>query len=350
MRFPPLPSPRDVVHLYKLQARKQLSQNFLLDMNLNRKIVNKAGKLAGCYVCEVGPGPGGITRAILEQGVEELIVIEKDPRFMPGLQLLAEAAKGIECGHANRMRIFQGDILRFNMENLFPQELKKDWKDDTPDIHIIGNLPFNVSTPLIIRWLEAISTQTGAWRYGRTPLTLTFQKEVAERMVASVLSKERCRLSIMCQYLCDVSLKFEIPGKAFVPPPEVDVGVVKFIPLKRPLIELPFPLVEKVVSHIFHTKRKLVKNCVPTLFPPNRPELTARMFEEADVSPDILARRLSVEEVGRLCHVYNKICQENPGIYEYNFRDPEYIELYRKRRSIELAKIEDQILHGEENT
>ena len=121
------------------------------------------------------------------------------------LQILSEAANG-------RLSVYEGDALNFNMEQIIPDELAKPWNSSPPNIHIIGNLPFSVSTPLLIRWLAAISTQSGPWKYGRTKLTLTFQKEVAERMVAKILTKQRCRLSVMCQYLCDVKLCFIIPG------------------------------------------------------------------------------------------------------------------------------------------
>ena len=119
--------------------------------------------------------------------------------------MLSEAAEG-------RLSVYQGDILDFNLEQIIPQELAKPWDSSPPDIHLIGNLPFSVSTPLIIRWLAAMSTRTGPWKFGRTRLTLTFQKEVAERMVARIMTNQRCRLSVMCQYLCDVKLKFVIPG------------------------------------------------------------------------------------------------------------------------------------------
>ena len=111
------------------------------------------------------------------------------------------------------MSIVHGDILLCDLSSVIPQDLSQPWEAGPPSIHLIGNLPFNVSTPLIIRWLEEISNKTGAWKFGRTKLTLTFQKEVAERMVARKMSKQRCRLSVMCQNLCDINLKFVIPGK-----------------------------------------------------------------------------------------------------------------------------------------
>ena len=123
----------------------------------------------------------------------------------PLFQVLDDATK--------RLTAFHGDVLDFNMDTLFPQECVKSWHDTPPNTHIIGNLPFNVATPLIIQYMESIANRTGAWRYGRTKLTLTFQKEVAERMVAEINSDQRCRLSIVCQYLCHVNLKMVIPGE-----------------------------------------------------------------------------------------------------------------------------------------
>ena len=121
------------------------------------------------------------------------------------LQVLSDASGLITA--------YQGDVLRFKMDNLFPEECVKSWDDVPPNIHIIGNLPFSVATPLIIQYMSDIANRTGAWRYGRTKLTLTFQKEVAERMVAEESSDQRCRLSIVCQYLCHVSLKMVVPGE-----------------------------------------------------------------------------------------------------------------------------------------
>ncbi|KAL4236358.1 Dimethyladenosine transferase 1 [Mactra antiquata] len=256
MRLPPLPTISDVVRLYRLSAAKHLSQNFILDMSLNHKIVSFAGNLKGCHVCEVGPGPGGITRAILETDVKHLHVIEKDLRFFPGLQMLADVS--------GRLTAYHGDALTFDMNNLFPEECIKSWDDEPPDTHIIGNLPFSISTPLIFKYMEAISNRTGAWRYGRTCMTLTFQKEVAERMVAKPNSDQRSRVSIDIQNYCEVKLKHIIPGKAFVPSPDVDVGVVHFKPRKKPQIDLPYKLITKVNRHLFHYRQKQCKNSLAT--------------------------------------------------------------------------------------
>jgi len=339
MRLPPLPTIREIIQLYKLRATKHLSQNFLLNTQIIRKIVKApgAGAMKGCHVCEVGPGPGGITRSILEAKAEKVIVVEKDIRFIKGLQLLNEASDG-------KVQIHHGDILNFDMTNIFPVELAKPWEGHLPKLHIIGNLPFNVSTPLIIKWLELISEQKGAWSYGRVRLTLTFQKEVCERIVAPINDNQRSRLSIMCQYLTHAKYVYTIPGKAFVPPPDVDVGVVCLVPKIEPDIKLPFKVIEKVVRHVFHYRQKFCKHGVKTLFPPDREiELTERMFKDSAVVSSTRPMKLSMDEFKRLCLVYNDLCDENPGLFDYDYRSKEGVEERRQfRKENQLEKLETE--------
>ncbi|XP_027959023.1 dimethyladenosine transferase 1, mitochondrial [Eumetopias jubatus] len=314
-RLPPLPTIREIIKLFRLQAAKQLSQNFLLDLKLTDKIVRKAGNLTNAYVYEVGPGPGGITRSILNANVAELLVVEKDSRFIPGLQMLSDAAPG-------KLRIVHGDVLTFKIERAFPGSLKRQWEDDPPNVHVIGNLPFNVSTPLIIKWLENVSCRGGPFVYGRTQMTLTFQKEVAERLTANTGSKQRSRLSVMAQYLCSVQHILTIPGQAFVPKPEVDVGVVHFTPLVQPRIEQPFKLVEKVVQNAFQFRRKYCYRGLGMLFPEvQRVESTGKLLELADVDPTLRPSQLSVSHFKSLCDVYRKMCDEDPHLFAYNFRE-----------------------------
>ncbi|XP_066948115.1 dimethyladenosine transferase 1, mitochondrial [Macrobrachium rosenbergii] len=315
-RLPPLPSIRDIVKLYNIRAAKKLSQNFLMDPKLTSKIVRSAGRVRNCHVCEVGPGPGGITRSILEQNAAHVTVIEKDPRFLPSLELLKDACNG-------KLHIELGDVLTFNMENSFPQELAtQSWDDRVPKIHIIGNLPFSVSTPLIIRWLQDISLRRNAWIFGRVPMTLTFQLEVAQRMVALPGGEFRSRLSIMCQNWCHVEHKFTIPGRAFIPKPDVDVGIVTFIPRVQPQIPLDFKLVEKVVKCVFSFRQKYSKKGAANLFPPKvRSALVDQMFAVADVDPTIRPIQLTVPEFNRLCHAYAAILQQKPHLAKFSFHD-----------------------------
>ncbi|XP_053291248.1 dimethyladenosine transferase 1, mitochondrial [Pleuronectes platessa] len=314
-RLPPLPTVGELIKLYNLRAEKQLSQNFLLDLKLTDKIVRQAGSLRDAHVCEVGPGPGGLTRSILNAGATDLLVVEKDTRFIPGLKLLSEAAPG-------KLRIVHGDILTYRMDRGFPSNISTPWEGDPPNLHIIGNLPFSVSTPLIIKWLEDIANRTGPFMHGRTQLTLTFQKEVAERLTASTGSKQRSRLSVMAQYLCTVRNCFTIPGRAFVPKPEIDVGVVHFTPLVQPKIQQPFKLVERVVRNIFQFRRKHCHKGVEKLFPEAcRMELTQEMMQKADVDPILRPTELTIPHIKALADAYAHLCSREPSLNTYEYRE-----------------------------
>ncbi|XP_077406587.1 dimethyladenosine transferase 1, mitochondrial [Vanacampus margaritifer] len=329
-RLPPFPTVSELIKLYKLRATKQLSQNFLLDLRLTDKLVRQAGNLTNAHVCEVGPGPGGLTRSILNAGATDLLVVEKDSRFIPGLKLLSEAAPG-------RLRIVNGDILTYRMDRRFPASICQPWEADPPNLHIIGNLPFSVSTPLIIRWLENMANRTGPFAYGRTQLTLTFQKEVAERLTASTKSRQRSRLSIMAQYLCTVHHRFTIPGKAFVPKPEVDVGVVHFTPLVQPLIQQPFKLVEKVVRNVFQFRRKYCYKGIGMLFPDAcRDALTEELMCKADVDPTLRPTELTIPHVKVLADVYADMCARDPLLLGYEFREELRLKRLAKQRGTEL--------------
>ncbi|KYO18614.1 dimethyladenosine transferase 1, mitochondrial [Alligator mississippiensis] len=335
LHLPPLPTIGEIIKLFHLQANKQLSQNFLLDLKLADKIVRQAGNLKDAHVCEVGPGPGGITRSILNANVAQLLLVEKDTRFIPGLQMLSEAAPGKVC-------IVHGDVLTYRMDRAFPEHLRKTWQDDPPNIHIIGNLPFSVSTPLIIKWLENVSNRDGPFFYGRTQMTLTFQKEVGERLIASTGSKQRSRLSIMSQHLCTVQNCFVIPGQAFIPKPKVDVAVVRFTPLVEPKILQPFKLVEKVVRSVFHFRRKFCWRGVGILFPEaDRLKKTEQMMLTADVDPTLRPTQLTMLHFKGLCDAYRKMCDEDSSLFAYNYRD-ELKEKMRSKRDGHLKQLEEE--------
>ncbi|XP_061715551.1 dimethyladenosine transferase 1, mitochondrial [Cydia pomonella] len=318
IRLPPLPSIKDVIRLYKLRALKELSQNFLMEPRMIDKIVRAAGNIENHVVCEVGPGPGGITRSIIRQAPRKVILIEKDPRFIPTLELVADA-----CRNKVDVDIITGDILKTDLAHFIPKDVKVGWDDPPPALNLIGNLPFSVSTILIVRWLEMISKQEGPWAYGRARMTLTFQKEVAERMAARILDKQRCRLSVMCQNWCNVKYKFDIPGSAFLPKPEVDVGVVTLTPMKLPIIRLPFKLVEKVVRNIFSMRQKYSIRGAQTLFPEEvRVEMAERMYKLAEIDPVTRPFQIANTEFARLCEAYNEIIKEYPEFEHYDYRAP----------------------------
>lgn len=318
IRLPPLPSIKDVIRLYKLRALRELSQNFLMEPRLIDKIVRAAGDIGNHVVCEVGPGPGGITRSIIRQAPRKLILIEKDPRFIPTLELIADA-----CKDQVEIDIITGDILKTDIAQFIPADTKTDWLDPPPPVNLIGNLPFSVSTILIIRWLEMMSKKEGPWAFGRTRMTLTFQKEVAERMSARILHKQRCRLSVMCQNWCNVNYKFDIPGSAFLPKPDVDVGVVTLTPLKQPLIKVPFKMVEKVVRQIFSMRQKYSIRGAETLFPEDvRKEMALKMYKLADIDPVTRPFQIANMEFARICEAYKEIITQYPEFENYDNRAP----------------------------
>lgn len=172
------------------------------------KVVRHAGDLTNKTVVEVGPGPGSLTREILTRGVRHLHAVELDRRFFPLLDQLKE------CVTPGVFDYVHADVLQYDIGAALPSDAARDWmSDELPPCHLIGNLPFNVSTPLIIRWLQQMHERKGAWRFGRVPATLTFQHEVADRMVAVESARNRCRLSLMCQIYCHVNYAFTIKGR-----------------------------------------------------------------------------------------------------------------------------------------
>ena len=326
VRLPPLPALRDFIHMYHLSANSRLSQNYLMDMNLTRKIVNRAGRLTDAHVVEVGPGPGGITRALLEQRCRSLDVIEIDRRFLPALQHLAEVA-----APSTTMRIHHGDVLRMDMNQLWTEHTATvDWMDEHSgaNLHIVGNLPFHISTPLIVRWLRAMADRSGVWRLGRVPLTLTFQREVAERLVAPLADKQRCRLSIVCQCFAEPTLLFTIPGQCFVPAPAVQVSVVRFVPRAEPLIKCHFSLVEKLCRHLFHYRQKQSIKAVKTLYPVDlRDYLADEMYRRCRINPRLPCTQLHIAEIRDMCFVYHQQCMQYPGLFLYDYRNRAHSQL-----------------------
>jgi len=332
-RLPSLPALRDFIQMYRLSAKKVMSQNYLMDMNLTRKIARSAGNLTGCTVLEVGPGPGGITRAILESDCERLDVVEIDGRFLPALNHLAEASQG-------RLHVHKGNILKFNVEDLWRKTgiKRREWFDAMPDLHLIGNLPFNIATPLIIKCLRQIADRTGPWAFGRVPLTLTFQWEVASRISGPIDSPERSRLSIVSQYLTESKTLFRIPGKCFTPQPEIDVGVVQLIPRKDPLIKAPFEVVEKVARNLFRFRQKYIIKGVKTLFPKEwADEMAREILATCRISPSTTSIRLGVDEFADIVYVYEEQCRKHPGLFLFDDTQP------HKQNMDELSRLPDAI-------
>ncbi len=236
---PALPPLRDVIARHGLGARHSLGQHFLLDSNLCRRIAQFGGNLSDCNIIEIGPGPGGLTRAILESGAENVTAIEKDRRCITALHELSEHFPG-------RLNIVEGDARAIDETELVPAPRR-----------IIANLPYNVATPLLINWLKRASAFEN--------LTLMFQKEVADRLVAEPRTKAYGRLSIITQWLCDIRFAFNVDRHAFTPSPKVTSAVVLLTPRATPLADATFEAMETVTAAAFGQRRKMLRSSVKRL-------------------------------------------------------------------------------------
>lgn len=265
---PDLPPLRDIIRRYGLSARRALGQNFLLDLNLTRRIARAAGDLSAATVIEIGPGPGGLTRALLQEGAGRVIAIERDARCIDALGELADAYPG-------RLEIIAGDALKTDTAAVAAGA--------GGPVRIIANLPYNIATPLLIQWLRQIDAYES--------LTLMFQKEVAERLAAPPRSGAYGRLSIIAQWLCTVRCLFDIPPQAFVPPPKVTSTVVQFTPRPRPLAEADMEILERVTAAAFGQRRKMLRSALKTLGAD-----TAELLDAAGVPPTARAEELEIEK------------------------------------------------------
>lgn len=348
-RLPPLPTISDILRIYGIRAKKNLSQNFIMDPRILKKFAKCAGDLTDKYVVEVGPGPGGITRAVIDAGAKEVHVIEKDPRFLPSLNLLQEAA-------GNKLHINIGDCLQYNPEETFPKSLATDWNSsDPPNLILVGNLPFNVATPLLLRLLQAMHSQSNIYSFGRVPAVITFQHEVALRMAAPPGDPERSRLSVVTQNWAEVDYIYNLPGGAFVPPPDVEVGVVKLTPLIEPYISnLPFAFINKVVTAIFTGKQKQLKNSLAyTLFPKEKHAMSVRLLNMANIPVDEKAINLTMDEIGSICHAYKRLCEEIRELNTENdiqsYMGPELNKTHKNDKDKRAKSSSRSILNGIED-
>ncbi|MSU89881.1 16S rRNA (adenine(1518)-N(6)/adenine(1519)-N(6))-dimethyltransferase RsmA [Rhodobacteraceae bacterium 2CG4] len=267
-----LPPLREVIAEHGLSARKALGQNFLLDLNLTRKIARRAGDLSACDVLEVGPGPGGLTRALLSEGARRVVAIERDPRCLPALEQIAAAYPG-------RLEIVQGDALRIDAEALL-----------TRPVRVVANLPYNVGTELLVRWLTPDS-----WPPYWASLTLMFQREVAQRIVAAPGSKAYGRLAVLAQWRTEPRLAFDLPPQAFTPPPKVTSSVVHLEALPAPRHPADPDRLQRVVAAAFGQRRKMLRASLKGL----APDIVARL-ESLGIDPTARAETLDLEAFCRL--------------------------------------------------
>ncbi len=269
--MPELPPLREVIARHGLSARRSLGQHFLLDLNITAKIARAAGDLALGTTIEIGPGPGGLTRALLAAGAR-VLAIELDRRCIPALEEIAAA-------HPGRLAVVEGDALKLDpLAECEARGLPAPYR-------VAANLPYNVATPLLLRWLANIA------RY--ESLTLMFQKEVAERLVAKPRSKAYGRLAVAAQWRCTIDLLFTLPPGAFVPPPKVDSAVVRLVPRAAPLAQADPALLERVTAAAFGQRRKMLRQTL-------KPLGGETLCRAAGVEPTARAEELSVEQFAAL--------------------------------------------------
>jgi 16S rRNA (adenine1518-N6/adenine1519-N6)-dimethyltransferase len=262
-----LPPLREVIAAHGLSAQKALGQNFILDLNLTARIARAAGDLTGADVLEIGPGPGGLTRGLLAEGARRVVAVEKDARCLPALAEIGAAYPG-------RLEIVAGDALSFDAARHL-----------MPPVKIVANLPYNIGTELLVRWLTP-----PAWPPFWQSLTLMFQKEVAERIVAAPGGKSYGRLAVLAQWRAEARIVLTLPPEAFTPPPKVSSAVVHLTALPAPRYPADPAILNRVVAAGFNQRRKMLRSSLRGL----APDMEARI-EAAGLKPTARAEEIPVE-------------------------------------------------------
>ena len=275
-RLAALPPLRQIIADHGLSAKRSLGQNFLLDLNLTRRIARAGGPLENCHVVEIGPGPGGLSRAILEEGARRLTVIERDHRVIPALRMIADASD-------NRLVIVEGDALSVDQHCL---------THAGEHARIIANLPYNIATPLLTNWLS-----DPAWPPWWQSLTLMFQREVAERIVAGPGSKVYGRLSVFANWRCITKILFDVPARAFTPPPKVTSSLVRLDP-RTDAAAVPVNALERVTKAAFGQRRKMIRSSLRTIWPDPEPVL-----DRLGIDPKLRAESLPVAKFVQLAEL-----------------------------------------------
>ena len=266
-KLPPL---RDVIAAHDLAPKKSLGQNFLFDLNLTAKIARAAGEAEGGTFYEVGPGPGGLTRALLGEGADKVIAVERDARCLPALEEIAAAYPG-------RLQIISDDALELDEAGILPRGSR-----------IAANLPYNVGTAILIKWLTAES-----WPPVWASLTLMFQKEVAQRITARPGTEHYGRLSVLAQWRCTAKLLFDVNRGAFVPPPSVTSSIVRLEPRAQPLAPCALADLEKITAASFGQRRKMLRQSLKALG-------GEALAEKAGIDPTARPEDLTIEQFAAL--------------------------------------------------
>ncbi|HEY2011796.1 MAG TPA: rRNA adenine dimethyltransferase family protein [Rhizomicrobium sp.] len=294
-----LPPLRDVIATHGLAAKKSLGQNFLLDLNLTRRVARAAGAQDGGTFYEVGPGPGGLTRGLLEEGADKVIAVERDARCLPALEEIAAAWPG-------KLEVIAADALELDETAIWPQ-----------GVRVAANLPYNVGTALLIKWLtagaSASKTEPGVdsanktgevlrpavrpnkecWPPPWASLTLMFQKEVAQRITAHPGSEHYGRLSVLAQWRCTAKILFDVNRSAFVPPPSVTSAIVRLEPREKPLAPAELASLEKITQAAFGQRRKMLRQSLKSLG-------GEALLEKAGIDPTARPEDLKIEAFAAL--------------------------------------------------
>jgi 16S rRNA (adenine1518-N6/adenine1519-N6)-dimethyltransferase len=272
-----LPPLREVIAAHGLAAKKSLGQNFLLDLNLTRRIARSGGPLEDCHVIEIGPGPGGLTRALLMEGAKRLTVVERDARAIPALEEITAAAGG-------RLTIVEGDALAIDQAAL---------ATGSDPVRIVANLPYNIATPLLTGWLCS-----DPWPSWWRSLTLMFQREVAERIAAQPGSKTYGRISVLAGWRCTAQILFDVAPSAFTPPPKVTSSIVRLEP-RADAARLKPAALEAVTAAAFGQRRKMLRSSLKSIWPQPEP-----ILRRLDIDPAQRAEALPVADFVRIAQVY----------------------------------------------
>jgi 16S rRNA (adenine1518-N6/adenine1519-N6)-dimethyltransferase len=270
-KLPPL---RDVIAAHGLAAKKSLGQNFLFDLNLTRKIARAAGAQDGGIFYEVGPGPGGLTRALLSEGAAQVIAVERDARCLPALEEIARAYPG-------KLQIVSADAMELDETARLP-----------PGARIAANLPYNVGTALLIKWLT-----TANWPPFWQSATLMFQKEVAQRVTARPGGEHYGRLSVLAQWRCTAKILFDVNRGAFVPPPSVTSSIVRLEPRAEPLAACELSDLEKITACAFGQRRKMLRQSL-------KPLGGEALLERTGIDPTARPEDLKIEQFAALARAF----------------------------------------------
>jgi len=274
-----LPPLREVIAAHGLHAKKSLGQNFLLDLNLTAKIARQAGDLSACDVLEIGPGPGGLTRGLLAEGARKVLAVEKDTRAMAALGEIAAAYPG-------RLQVLNADALEIDVAAHLQ-----------PPIRVVSNLPYNIGTELLVRWLTP-----PAWPPFWQSLTLMFQREVAQRIVAAPGSKAYGRLAILAQWRCDARIVMDLPPEAFTPPPKVRSAVVHLAALPEPRFPACAATLQRLTATAFQQRRKMLRASLKGLHPQIEDLLVG-----AGIKPTSRAEEIDLERFCALARALDEV-------------------------------------------